>query len=396
MRKAPWMIAVLALVAAMVVGAGVYSFMCQADQTGATPAEPKLSSTTVEEPASRLPEPPDEGALPAPGDGLSDTPAAEQASSAIEEAVAAEVERQEQHPDESPPENQDWIIAELAQMERDREAGERQTKADIPRVAADLAKVAGANYEGRAEILRKLCEYSPDARRVYLDEIKAYLSDPFPLVQVSAAGVVYELDRDEKALRILIECLDDVDSEVRHSAAWEMHRSTGQEPAMIEPLIAALSDSHYRVRQQAAEALNRKYKIAQAAVPALLAALDDEDLFVRSRSAYALSQIRPLDRRVVPAIGKLLTDPKETVRRKTYSALGNIGRDDERVLPLLLGLLDGDDNESIVLALGALHKLHEADAVPYAQRLQDSEDEDVARAARCLLISVEDNPSFWN
>lgn len=340
----------------------------------------------------------DGGSIPRQPAGMTAAQPEEQAESTpqpgqrvdLASAVAAEVERQRAHPDEEPPLNQDGLVLEMARTQLMQEEYELKTLTDIPTVRAELAKVAGAGYEGRAAILRGLRECTPDARREFEAEIRAYFSDPFPLVRVAAASIVYELDREESTLQVLFAGLVDVDPAVRGSAASTLGSHARAEPDAIEPLASALSDSYYHVRRLAAKALDTQHKIAQAAVPALLAALDDEDLFVRSRSAYALSRIRPLDRRVVPAIGKLLTDPKETVRRKAYSALGNIGRDDERVLPLLLGLLDGDDNEAVALSLEALERMRAAEARPYAEWLQDSEDKDVARAAWRVLRYVDE------
>jgi HEAT repeat protein len=307
----------------------------------------------------------------------------------IAAAVEREMQRREANPDQPPPQEQNGIIAELAEIELGRRANERATREDIPEVRETLAKLETARYEERADLCRRLLERTPDARRLAEPKLRELLSDPFPLVQVAAAGVLYSLDQDQSVTQVVVGHLDDIDAEVRRRAAWQLAYQVGQrDPGTVEPLIAALADSHYEVRQLAAAALSRRHQIAGPAIPALLVALGDESEIVRMSAAGALGGIRPLASEVVPALIDAVDDPSESVHREVFEALAKIGSEDDRVLPFLLGLLDGSDLELVELGLGALEDMRAEEALPYAERLENSRDEGVARAARRVLRYV--------
>lgn len=166
---------------------------------------------------------------------------------------------------------------------------------------------------------------------------------------------------DGEAVRLLVETLDERDTNVRQAAidalgllhareavpallnqlassVWSVRLaavralSVFPDPAVIAALIDRLqNDPQEHVREAAAEALG-KFRSSEAVDALMTKALNDEDGFVRRIAAEALGSIRR--REAVPALITALADSEFHVRWAAVQALGAIG--DARAVPALI------------------------------------------------------------
>lgn len=135
---------------------------------------------------------------------------------------------------------------------------------------------------------------------------------------------------------------------------WTAAKILGKwkEKKAVKPLIELLNDPDWHVRGNAAEALgNIRSKEAAKYIERLL---DDESSYVRSASATALGKIK--DPNCVESLINHLSDRDFEVRIRVIEALGEIG--DIRALEPLINLLKkGRDNRVEVFIGEALGKI---------------------------------------
>ena len=190
------------------------------------------------------------------------------------------------------------------------------------------------------------------------------LSDPSPIIRVTAAKAVLSLDAAESAAALL-PLLDDKDEFVRREVAYALGltRSRTATAALSERL---LNDKEAGVRGAAAVALG---KIAdEAGVVALASVLApelsgpskgkrkrEENEFVLRAAAEALGQIK--SRAGVPALLSAVGNEKFAidVRREAVRALGSIG--DPSAVPALKTASTSEDPYLSQLAYESLRKL---------------------------------------
>jgi HEAT repeat protein len=190
------------------------------------------------------------------------------------------------------------------------------------------------------------------------------LSDPSPLIRVTAAKAVLSLEPNE-SVSVLLPLLKDKDEFVRREAAYSLGR-TGSRNATSALSERLLSDKEDGVRAAAAVALGN---IAdEAAVVSLAGVLAPElasregskrkreqNVFVLRAAAVALGQIG--SRAGTPALIAALSNEKldSDVRREAARALGSIG--DPTAAPALRAASTAADPFLSQIAHEALRKL---------------------------------------
>lgn len=104
---------------------------------------------------------------------------------------------------------------------------------------------------------------------------------------------------------------------------WRAAEALGElgDSRAVRPLIEALEDEHVEVRWKAAKALG--ILDGREPVLPLIGSLEDDSLWVRMGAAWALGKIG--DPRAVEPLIRLLDDAKPRVRRMAAWALGRIG-----------------------------------------------------------------------
>lgn len=174
----------------------------------------------------------------------------------------------------------------------------------------------------------------------------------------SQAAYVLGLNGDPRALKPLLEALDDDNWAVQYTAIGALRSIPDPQHLVVEPLINALSHTDSKIRYQAARALGDRGD--SRAVKPLIRSLEDKDSAVRSFSATSLGQLR--DVRAVEPLAKRLNDPDDFVRAYVALALGAL-RDTRAVDPLLYQLEHGPRYDLRFRAAEELGKLGDKRAV---------------------------------
>ena len=214
-------------------------------------------------------------------------------------------------------------------------------------IEAQRQRLNSSEIEDRREALMQLRALQrPEASRVALSA----LSDPAPIIRVTAAAAVLWLPADESAAG-LIPLLSDKDEFVRQQTAYALGQTRSR--SAVARLIELLGDKQDSVRGAAAVALGQ---IGDAtAVTALAEVLSpqavlskknkkskrEQNPFVLRSAARSLGQIG--NRAALPALIVVLQDEKaeSDLRREAASALGTIG--DPSAIPVLRSAMtDGD------------------------------------------------------
>jgi HEAT repeat protein len=164
----------------------------------------------------------------------------------------------------------------------------------------------------------------------------ARLDDADPVVRAAAIRV---LSREGNE-RILIEALEDKDSDVRMVAAitlanrWQGYK-IDKKDEVARALVSALGDEHIGVRRAAAYSL---WSLHADAWPALRDAMASENARIRAGAAHALTHwveythYWPADnaKEIGPTLQRLLRDPDSDVRNNATIALELIDRHSSR------------------------------------------------------------------
>ena len=190
------------------------------------------------------------------------------------------------------------------------------------------------------------------------------LSDPSPIIRVTAAKAILALDPEEGAAALL-PLLNDKDEFVRRETAYALGRTRSRTAtsALSERL---LNDKEAGVRGAAAVALGNigdeagVVALASTLAPELSAPTKskrkrEENEFVLRASAEALGQIK--SRTGVPALLSVVSNEKlpVDVRREAVRALGSIG--DPSAIPALKSASLSEDPFVSRLAHESLRKL---------------------------------------
>lgn len=207
-----------------------------------------------------------------------------------------------------------------------------EAEASKPNPEAMLAMLSGSETNQRMLAARAFCELE-DSRAVPL--LIELLSDPCPLVRVSAA---YALGRNPSptAVEPLIARLDeDWNGYVRKGIVWALGNS--HDRRTLNPLLDALKTDISAVRMWAASALAQMAQLGYDAIvpaipPLIQAAISDRVAAVRSNSVWSLGQLcRELPSNVVYAGGvdaliQVLEDDVDLgVREDAKAALLKLG-----------------------------------------------------------------------
>ncbi len=213
-------------------------------------------------------------------------------------------------------------------------------------------------------VLLSACDLAEPPRRpeAIVPHLESLLEDVDPEVRRTAAESLGKLGQPGSA-EALVRALNDPDPSVRRISAWALGRL---EQAAMDRILSSLADRLYdsseQVRLSAAQAIGELgatdtilEQLAQAlkapdvtirraavlallsldapsAYPALIEALRDEDAFVRQGAVAALGELA--DSRAIPLLReRLFHDPAIGVRTEAAFRLGKIG-DQELVADL--------------------------------------------------------------
>lgn len=231
-------------------------------------------------------------------------------------------------------------------------------QAEIERQQQRLS--SGDEEERRDALMRLAAMHRKEASRVALPA----LSDPSPIVRVTAAKAILSLDPEE-SVAALLPLLNDKDEFVRREAAYSLGqtRSRNATSALSERL---LNDKEAGVRGAAAVALGKiadeagVVALASVLAPELSAPVKskrkrEENEFVLRAAAEALGRIksRAGTQALISAVSneKYLSD----VRREAARALGLIG--DPAAIPALKSVSTAADPFLSQLAYESLRKI---------------------------------------
>jgi DNA polymerase III delta prime subunit len=118
---------------------------------------------------------------------------------------------------------------------------------------------------------------------------------------------------DDRAIEVLISCLDDTNWKIRHSACESLVK-LGWEPQTLEQQI-----SYIIARQSWRECI----QIGIPIIPSLVNLLTDEDWHIRYGAATTIGKLG--DKRAIPPLIDCLNDASWEVRRAAIKALGSLG-----------------------------------------------------------------------
>jgi HEAT repeat protein len=180
-----------------------------------------------------------------------------------------------------------------------------------------------------------------------------------------AVEAIYELafkvgPKAAKAVPVLIERLGDADSKTAESALWALGYC---KPQSIEPLIDCLLNVDPQVRERAAWSIGNIGDEAQSASDTLRRLLEDPVASVRSRAAWALGLVHDCDTRTVGSLFQMVEAGTTVDRSSALHALGNIGQSMtdrsglHRHRPLILSALNDADENTRWAALYVLEAL---------------------------------------
>jgi HEAT repeat protein len=154
--------------------------------------------------------------------------------------------------------------------------------------------------------------------------LKLSKEDRDPFTRVQAAKAVASIDsKNETALAMLVESLNDKAGRVRKQAAECLGDLGPRGKSAVGPLLKMLRDPDPAVSWAAIDALGQIGPAAEAAVPGLVEALTDAG--TRGAAVDALGQIGRHARPAIPALEKIVKGEDVSARWAAASALVRIG-----------------------------------------------------------------------
>ncbi|KST64421.1 HEAT repeat domain-containing protein [Mastigocoleus testarum] len=247
----------------------------------------------------------------------------------------------------------------LAEYTNNLNAADPNLGEEILRALVDL-EVSGSGRAGEKvirEVFSTLCHFYETAfEEQVLNLLKAEAENIYELrLQEYQA----QLGDIEGAVSILIELLNNDNSEMRNSAALTLGNLGEDSQPVVDPLVKLLADDDLLICYSAAQALGKLGKNSQPVVDRLVKLLDNDEHRVRNSAAQALGKLGKDSQPVVDRLIKLLDDSSSRVRNSAAFVLGKLGKDSQPVVDGLLKLLvDGDSRvrNSAAQALGKLGK----------------------------------------
>jgi HEAT repeat protein len=203
---------------------------------------------------------------------------------------------------------------------------------------------------------------SPDA----LDAVRESLKDQAALVQIEAADVLLQLNKDtEHTVPVLTEIVrsggnatsSEETTQYRGLAIPLLMRIGKPAKSSGPALLVSLKDDNPWVRGVSASALARVDALDENTVPALAAAVRDPDKNVRRNAAQALAAAGPAAKIAIPTVSEGLKDEDPEVREAAANVLGAIGSEASQAVPALVARLKDEDNSVRVAVARALVKI---------------------------------------
>lgn len=246
--------------------------------------------------------------------------------------------------------------------------------------------VVSTNKKARGEHLSEVESHPKDAIRVVSSVVRQQA-----LIALGNIG-------NERALKPLLICVRDEDTEVRREAVKALKYFDSDRA--IGPIIIALDDSDVGVRRETTATLGFLMKEEQTirktsverkrlAVAPLIRALEDEDPVVRQEAVKALGYSESY-RACIPVTG-LLGDTNKVVRMDAALSLGLL-RDKRAVGSLIKVLKDNDEDASVRAQSVISLKRLDSDIViePIINALKD-EDEQIRQKAASVFVALFEN-----
>jgi HEAT repeat protein len=355
--------------------------------------------------------------------------APENGVSPLQQAIAEEARRIRSGQEMLSAPNSDGVVHELAEDRVRQDEYEQQSQADVPKALELMRQIPGAPYQQRAKLCNELFKLKQLSRRAVEPQVRALLSDPFPLVQATAAAILVNFGEDPVAFEKLKELAHDRDPEVRQRVLEAFQYKYDSSPQEKELILEMLPDEYSGVQLMATTVMANWSSVPASAAPALYQALEGNDQNTRCAAIQCLAHITPMPGK---AVTKLLTlmhdenpivsgqameslaslDPKpkgylpaliscaehadQNTLRLAYSALGIAGKQDKQAVAFLLKTAGKNSGLEVALALEQLEHLQIKEAVPCAEKLVNSSDKDIALAAKRVLIYVGGRSDLLN
>ncbi len=199
------------------------------------------------------------------------------------------------------------------------------------------------------------------------------------------------LNTDTQLETVLLDCLQDVDSQVRRSAAYALGCQKPRTTRSQLALDKALGDPEPAVRQNAAWALSQ---FGETALPSLRRALRDADSLVKRDAASALLMMKDGDKvhELLRDLLPLCRDTNSEVQRAALNVLVRVVDPKDRdAIPSLRWALDTRDLENrrnAALALSNIGGEETAIAVPVLLEAAKNGDPDIRHQAVIAIRNI--------
>ena len=248
----------------------------------------------------------------------------------------------------------------------------------------------------RREVVRKLVELADDNIEFdFTSVFEACLVDEDDRVRELGAKGLWETE-DRALIRPLIDLLEnDRSNKVRASVAVSLKSFTamaqdgkilhrdGERVRRALLNAACESEEDIEVRRRAIEAV-ASFDTTETNAAVREAYRSNDPLLVQS-ALYAMGQSSNVE--WLPTVIEETMNPAAAIRYEAATACGLLG--DEAVTPHLLGLLDDDDSEVRIASIKSLGLTGGPLARQALERQIADDDDDIERAARDALTSIE-------
>jgi len=145
-------------------------------------------------------------------------------------------------------------------------------------------------------------------------------------------------------------------------------------PDAIPSLLECITDTNEYVRIHAIRALQDMGDQGRPAVPALIRCLKDENHYVRLEAAISLRRIGGDPAVVVPAIVQCLDEETDSFQStRIIAVLAGFGTNARPAIPELIRIIESNNANIAIHALGALWKIDPETAKPFVEKWKASQ-----------------------
>jgi HEAT repeat protein len=189
-----------------------------------------------------------------------------------------------------------------------------------------------------------------------LPALRTAMTDPAPLVRVSAAQALWHVDgqQPQAAIGVLLEVFQQHRTTIRRKALSGLRNLGAGDEQTVAALIQALKDDDTALRRETVEALGSLGDKARTAAPALIETLKDSDSAIRVQAIEALYRVDGKSRTTVRTFATLLQDKEEEVCLAAVHRLGDLKSAANEAIPALLEACKGTNRKVRQAAATAL------------------------------------------